>query len=79
MSRLWACHLCKMLGSEGEAEHHMEATGHHIDPIPNETAEALQANVADKRRDRLAALMLLGEMASESVDSYPNPNNEGEP
>ena len=60
--RLWACHVCEMLGSEAEAERHMEATGHRIELLSDETAAALEFHVAEKRRDRLGSLMLLGEL-----------------
>ena len=58
-----------MLGSEAEAERHMEATGHRIDLIPDETAQALEAHADATRLARIAGLMLLARWTSRSVDS----------
>lgn len=39
---LWVCHRCEMIGSEAEAEAHMERTGHAIESVGAEASAAVR-------------------------------------
>jgi hypothetical protein len=40
--RLWACHRCELIGSEAEAERHVEGTNHAVERLDQETSDAVR-------------------------------------
>lgn len=61
---VWICNPCRMIGTKEEAVRHREATGHHIELVPDDVAEAVRAERMRLHNEFVAMLMGAGKFNS---------------
>ncbi len=57
--RLWVCHRCERIGSDAEAERHVENTGHAVEQLSQDVSDAVRAEQGSGDFDLAAGLLTL--------------------